>query len=132
MAQRWQSATAARHGLCGWFNGGCDREGQLFQDRYKSEPVEDDSYFLTVLRYIYQNPVKAGFARAAGGYPWSGYRLYLQGGDDLVTTGLALSMFAEDKKPAIRQFEEFTGASSFSLVMESRADSAHKTPSCWP
>ena len=35
--------------------------GHLFQDRFKSEPVENDAYFLTVLRYIHQNPVKAGF-----------------------------------------------------------------------
>jgi REP element-mobilizing transposase RayT len=43
-----------------WYNWKYDRVGGLFQDRYKSEPVEDDGYFLTVLRYIHQNPVKAG------------------------------------------------------------------------
>jgi len=34
--------------------------GHLFQDRFKSENVETTSYFLTVVRYIHQNPVKAG------------------------------------------------------------------------
>jgi len=32
----------------------------MFQDGYKSETVDDDSYFLTVLRYIHRNPQKAG------------------------------------------------------------------------
>ena len=44
-----------------WYNGKYSRGGHLFQDRYKSEPVETDEYFLAVLRYIHQNPVKAGW-----------------------------------------------------------------------
>ena len=39
-----------------WYNWKYKRTGHLFQDRFKSEPVEDDSYFLAVLRYIFQNP----------------------------------------------------------------------------
>ena len=34
--------------------------GHLFQDRFRSENVEERAYFLTVVRYIHQNPVKAG------------------------------------------------------------------------
>ena len=48
-----------------WYNWKYHRSGHLFQDRYKSEPVEDDSYFLTVLRYIHQNPVKAKICKTA-------------------------------------------------------------------
>ena len=43
-----------------WYNWKYHRSGHLFQDRFKSEPVENDIYFLTVIRYIHQNPVKAG------------------------------------------------------------------------
>ena len=42
-----------------WYNWKYSRRGHLFQDRFKSEPVETDPYFLAVLRYIHQNPVKA-------------------------------------------------------------------------
>ena len=31
-----------------------------FQDRFKSESVNDMAYFVTLLRYIHQNPTKAG------------------------------------------------------------------------
>ena len=56
-----------------YYNWQYDRKGHLFQDRYKSEPVEDDAYFLTVLRYIHQNPLKAGLSDDISSYPWSSY-----------------------------------------------------------
>lgn len=60
-----------------WFNWKYRRCGHLFQDRFKSEPVEDDVYFLTVLRYIHQNPVKAHICRTAEEYPYSSMAEYL-------------------------------------------------------
>jgi REP element-mobilizing transposase RayT len=39
-----------------WYNRKYDRFGHLFQERYRSEVVEDEAYLLTVLRYIHQNP----------------------------------------------------------------------------
>ena len=56
-----------------WYNWKYERSGHLFQDRYKSEPIKDDDYFLAVLRYIYQNPVKAGLCKVPEDYPWSSY-----------------------------------------------------------
>ena len=41
----------------GWYNFKYERIGHLFAGRYKSIPVEDDGYFLTLSRYIHQNPV---------------------------------------------------------------------------
>ena len=59
-----------------WFNVKYDRVGHLFQDRFKSEPVENDRYFLTVLRYIHRNPVKAMMVQEPDGYPYSSYPGY--------------------------------------------------------
>lgn len=52
------------------------RNGPVFQGRYKSVPVIGTRYFLRVLRYIHQNPVKAGLAAAMESYPWSSYLDY--------------------------------------------------------
>jgi len=57
-----------------WFNKKYERSGHLFQDRYKSEPVETDEYFLSAIAYIYQNPVKAGICRLPHEYEWSSRR----------------------------------------------------------
>jgi len=46
-----------------WYNRKYNRCGHLFQDRYKSEVVEDERYLLTVLRYIHQNLLKAGMVK---------------------------------------------------------------------
>ncbi|MBR0159785.1 MAG: transposase [Oscillospiraceae bacterium] len=54
-----------------WYNLKYDRTGHLFQDRYKSEAVEDDAYLLTVIRYIHRNPVKAGLCQEPEEYRYS-------------------------------------------------------------
>ena len=55
-----------------YYNWKYQLHGHLFQDRYRSEQVEDDAYFLDVLRYICQNPVKAGLCAKPFEYPWLG------------------------------------------------------------
>jgi REP element-mobilizing transposase RayT len=62
-----------------WFNWKYERCGHLFQDRYRSEPIETDAYLLAALRYIHQNPVKAGLCGKVSEYPYSSYREYAQG-----------------------------------------------------
>lgn len=59
-----------------YFNVRHGRGGHLFQDRFSSEAVETDEYLLTVLRYIHQNPVKAGVSPTCA-YRWSSYGEYL-------------------------------------------------------
>ena len=58
-----------------YFNKKYNRVGHLFQDRFKSEPVEDNVYLLTVFRYILQNPQKAGICDTTK-YRWSSYMFY--------------------------------------------------------
>jgi REP element-mobilizing transposase RayT len=60
-----------------YYNKRYQRVGHLFQDRFKSEPVNDIEYFVTLLRYIHQNPVKAGICVKAEEYIWSSWQEYL-------------------------------------------------------
>ena len=76
-----------------WYNQKYDRVGHLFQDRFKSEPVNDDRYYMTVLRYILQNPMKAGMEPAPGSYPWSSYLAYKKGVGSVTDTEDALALF---------------------------------------
>jgi REP element-mobilizing transposase RayT len=86
-----------------WYNKKYDRIGNLFQDRYKSEAVENERYFFTVLRYIHLNPVKAFIVNRADLYEWSSYNEYLTG-KLRVNTNFALKMLGADKKLALRGF----------------------------
>ena len=89
-----------------YYNWQYNRKGHLFQDRYKSEPVEDDSYFLTVLRYIHLNPIKAGIADNLSSYPYSSYIEYINK-TKLINPIFALNMFHQDKDQAIEEFINF-------------------------
>lgn len=44
--------------------------GHIFQSRYKSYKIGDLIYFQTVLRYIIENPVKAGLCSFPEEYQW--------------------------------------------------------------
>lgn len=76
-----------------WYNRKYQRVGHLFQDRFRSENVETDSYYLTVLRYILQNPMKAGMESRPGSYRWSSYLAYEQGSGSLTDTEYAKKFF---------------------------------------
>jgi REP element-mobilizing transposase RayT len=76
-----------------WYNVKYNRIGHLFQDRFKSEPVNNDKYLLTVMRYIHQNPIKAGISQSIENYDYSSYQDYLYPSRSIVTdTDFILSM----------------------------------------
>ena len=62
------------------FNRQYAQVGHLFQGRYKALRCETDEYLITLVRYVHQNPVRAGLATRAEDYPYSGHRAYLGGG----------------------------------------------------
>ena len=89
-----------------YYNWKYSRCGHLFQERFKSEVVDTDAYFLTVLRYIHQNPLKAKMVRDTADYTWSSYKDYLQG-SVLINTDFVLKMFSENRHQAIQAFIDF-------------------------
>ncbi len=98
------------------FNWKYGRSGHLFQGRYRSEAVEDDAYFITVLRYIHQNPLKAGLCNDCGGFPWSSYRAYAYGRGQLaklLDTGFALELMG-----GLGRFVTFTNAANEDSCLE--------------
>lgn len=52
-------------------------DGHLFKERFRSEPCEDWSYFVTLLRYIHQNPIKAGLIHQVSDYEYTSWHEYL-------------------------------------------------------
>ena len=59
-----------------YYNHKYSRDGHLFRERYKSEPVNNMAYFVTLLRYIHQNPVKAGMVKKVQDYEFSSWHEY--------------------------------------------------------
>ncbi|WP_321971489.1 transposase [Paratractidigestivibacter sp.] len=73
------------------FNKNNDHIGHVFQQRFKSQPVEDDGYLLQAVRYIHNNPAKAGIC-PADEYRWSSFREYAAGVIGVADTSLILEM----------------------------------------
>lgn len=93
-----------------WYNWKYERVGHVFQDRFKSECIEDYSYLLTVIRYIHNNPVKAKIVDKSDQYRWSNNFTYCGGKEypqGLTKIEVILKLLSEDKKAAIEKFHEF-------------------------
>ncbi|SCM78957.1 transposase [uncultured Sporomusa sp.] len=98
-----------------YFNQKYKRSGHLFQDRFKSEPVEDDGYLITVLKYIHNNPVKAGLVKSAKEYPWSSYHEYINS-NNLIDVDLVLGMMNKE------QFIDIHNQPSSEAVLDLKED----------
>jgi REP element-mobilizing transposase RayT len=86
-----------------WFNKKYNRIGHLFQERFKSEPVETKGYFMRVNRYIHQNPLKAGLAGNVFACKWTSMDEYV-GQPRLVDVDRLLKVFSEDRGAAMKEF----------------------------
>ncbi len=84
-----------------FYNALGDRVGHVFQDRFKSIPIETDDYLLEAMRYIHRNPVKDGLCRNPGDYLWSSY------GDYLIRSGFTETATILDLLGGQRQFIEY-------------------------
>lgn len=60
-----------------FYNKKYERNGPLFQGRFRSEPVNDSPYFHILLRYIHRNPVKGMICTRPEEYLYSSWREYL-------------------------------------------------------
>lgn len=94
-----------------WYNVKYERCGHLFQERFKSERVENTAYFLTVLRYIHQNPLKARLAKDVFESKWTSIHEYV-GRVDIVDVDLVLQLFSPDKRKAIELFRIYMSESN--------------------
>ena len=113
--------------ICGsyvyWYNKKYDRIGNLFQDRFKSKPVEDDGYFMTVLRYIYRNPVKAGLVKKVEEYKWSNYSEYISN-QKTANVNFVLDIFDKDRKKAVKIFIEHVNKMNDDICLDT--DEKHR------
>ncbi|MDD4689882.1 MAG: transposase [Eubacteriales bacterium] len=90
-----------------WYNRKYQRSGSLIGNRYKSEPIEDEAYYLTLMRYIHQNPLKAGMVNDVEEYIWSSYNDYINMKNELTDIDFGLSIFSNDEEKALKAFDEY-------------------------
>ena len=61
-----------------YFNKKYNRSGHLWQGRFKSWYVTDETYLYTLMLYIEQNPLKTNMVKKLEEYPYSSYHYFLK------------------------------------------------------
>lgn len=61
-------------------------QGHLWQERFRSSPIDTDEYLLTCARYIERNPVEAGLCQRPEDWPWSSVHAHLADKPDGIVT----------------------------------------------
>lgn len=89
-----------------YYNWKQNRVGHVFQDRFKSEPIEDDQYLIMAIRYIHNNPVKAHLVENPACYRWSSYSAYLTTqAPTWLDIEFVLNIIASDRNAALKEFQ---------------------------
>ena len=83
-----------------YFNKKYERIGHLFQDRFKSKPIEDEGYLKSVVRYVHKNPENAGIASHN---KWTSYYDYITNRNGVTDTEFVMKLF----KNNITEFKSF-------------------------
>jgi len=86
------------------------RVGHLYQGRFHSKMITQDSYLLEVSRYVHLNPVKAALVASPEAYLWSSYRRYVgldSNPDGLVDRQFILSMMGRESTQQVLAYRQF-------------------------
>jgi REP element-mobilizing transposase RayT len=89
------------------YNKRYQRSDHVFGGRYKGILVNDDSYLLTLLRYLHTNPVRAKITSNADSYVWSSDHFYRRNIVSQVAIDKILEMFSENRQIAIVEYKKF-------------------------
>ncbi|MCI9216448.1 transposase [Lachnospiraceae bacterium 42-17] len=91
-----------------YYNYKHNRTGYVFQGRFKSQCIENGSYFWSCLRYIHLNPVKAGMCKSIEDYVQSSVGEYNhpEKGKEKILSDAAYGMY-EKRFQTSRDFMDF-------------------------
>lgn len=90
-----------------YFNYKYTRVGHVFQGRYKSILVQDERYIISLIRYLHQNPIKAGMCKKTKEYKWSSDVFYRTSNNNFVSVDMMLDMLSKDRREAISRYSEY-------------------------
>ena len=104
-----------------YFTKRYNHTGHLFENRYKSYLIEEDSYLLECARYIERNPVRSGIVAHPKDYQWSSFARYAYGKKDdiIVELNPAYLGLANNEEDRQRLYEEYVSqARPYELIID--------------
>ncbi len=98
-----------------YFNKKYKRSGHLWQGRFKSWYVTDESYLYTLINYIENNPVKAKIVKNASEYQYSSYQSFIE---RVKPIACLKGSFIFQEFPDQKEREEFLESTADERVLE--------------
>lgn len=89
-----------------YYNWKKSRTGSPFETRYKSILVQNEAYFIRLIRYVHNNPVYANICDSMVKYKWSSDVFYRMNVDNLVNIEELLDMLSLDRLEAIKKYKK--------------------------
>lgn len=94
-----------------YYNRRHERQGYLFQNRYKSILCEEEVYFKELIRYVHLNPLRAGIVDnlgSLGTYPWCGHSYIMRRAEySWHDVSFVLSQFGSRSPEARRRYRKY-------------------------
>jgi hypothetical protein len=91
-----------------YYNKKYEKAGPVFQGRYTSILCQKEDYLLKLIRYINQNPVRAGFVDSPDRWKWSSYRHVLKPETSkIVDAENILKDFGKSLSAAVKKFHDY-------------------------
>ncbi len=103
-----------------YYNKANNRVGHVFQERYKSEAIEEESFLMAVIRYVHKNPVKAKMVKRIQDYKWSSYNLYRQNINELVNVEDIVQIYTKDTNEGVKGFIAFHNEEDNRVFLEDK------------
>lgn len=101
----WELVARVQSMYAKFFNKKYKYIGYLFQDRYYTELIEDDTQVLSTIRYIHLNPIRANMVEKPEDYEWSSYSMTI--GlikEELINRNAILSYFKNKNSKELYKF----------------------------
>lgn len=93
-----------------YFNKKYERTGTLWDGRYRSCLVHEESYLMVCYRYVELNPVRAGMVADPALYRWSSYRANaLSESDDIVRPHPLYDAMGHDARQRQKSYRDLVG-----------------------
>jgi REP element-mobilizing transposase RayT len=92
-----------------YYNWHHKHSGHVFEQRYKAFLCEKESYLMTLICYIHQNPVRANILEGIN-YRWSSHQSYINRVPGLVNLEFILDTLSTNPDEAMGQYLKLVGA----------------------
>jgi putative transposase len=104
------------------------RSGTLWEGRFKSTLVQSDLYFLSVMRYIELNPVRANMVQLVAEYPWSSSQHNGLGKKiELITSHSTYKALASQKRERLQAYIQLFDQQLAELTIQEIRDATNKS-----